>query len=499
VYFFKHLTDDLIKKHFSLAVSPKNSIFAPQIKDKDLFYLGIINKCKNILKQIKRMKRICILGAGMVSRPIIEHLLEKGFKVTVASNDLSKVDFIEQYPCGKRELFDVHNQDQLSELVSEHDIIVSLLPYIFHIEVARQCIRHQKHLVTSSYVKPEMQALDKEARQSGIALLNEMGLDPGIDHMSAMRIIDYIHGQEGEVEEFYSLCGALPAPESSHDNPFRYKFSWSPKGVVLAGNNSAVYKRKGTIVEIPTENLFKNVFTVDFPEVETLDVYPNRNSLEYIDIYKIPETKTIFRGTFRYHGWCESLDAFKRLQLTLPNQEDMTGLTYAQYLATKIKTNSTENLKQKTATYLGLDINSTPVRSLEFLGFFEEKAMNRTYDSAYEITSDLMINTMMMQSHERDMSVMQHNFIAKYKDGRREMIVSRLLDFGIAHGDTSIARTVALPAALAVELLAEGSDIIGVHRPVIPEIYHPVLNKLADLGISMQETYGLDVKDMIDK
>jgi saccharopine dehydrogenase-like NADP-dependent oxidoreductase len=434
----------------------------------------------------------------MVSRPIIVHLLEKGFEVTVASNDLSKTNYIQQYPTGKTVLFDIHNQEQLSQLVSEHDIIVSLLPYIFHVDVARQCVAHQKHMVTTSYVKPEMQALDSEARKSGIALWNEMGLDPGIDHMSAMRIIDYIHGKEGEVEEFYSLCGALPAPESSHDNPLRYKFSWSPKGVVLAGNNSAVYKRKGEIIETPTENLFKDTFTVNFPNVEILDVYPNRNSLEYIDIYKIPEAKTIFRGTFRYRGWCESLDAFKRLQLTLPVQEDMTGQTYAQYLAKKIQADSVENLKQKTADYLGVNMDETAIRSLAFLGFFDESPMNRTLDSAYEITSDLMIHSMMMQSNERDMSAMQHNFVAKYKDGRREMIVSRLLDFGVPDGDTSIARTVALPAAIAVELLAEGNDIVGVHRPVIPEIYNPVLDKLSVLGIKMQETYGLDVSDMID-
>ncbi|MDR1458609.1 MAG: saccharopine dehydrogenase NADP-binding domain-containing protein [Bacteroidales bacterium] len=444
------------------------------------------------------MKKICILGSGMVSRPIIRHLLEKGFEVTVASNDLSNADFVQQYPHGQTEKFDVHNQEQLSLLVAKNDIIVSLLPYIFHLNVAHQCIRHRKHMVTTSYVKPEMQALDHEARKLGVALLNEMGLDPGIDHMSAMRIIDYIHGKEGEVEEFYSLCGALPAPESSHDNPFRYKFSWSPKGVVLAGNNSATYKRKGVVREIPTEDLFKDVFTVDFPNLETMDVYPNRNSLEYIDIYKIPEAKTIFRGTFRYRGWCESLDALKYLKLTLQDKEDMTGLTYAQYLAKKIQSNTTENLKQKTADYLNVNVHAIPVQSLEFLGFFEDKPMNRTLDSAYEITSDLMINSMMMNPNERDMCVMQHNFIAKYKDGSREMIVSRLLDFGFVGGDTSIARTVALPAALAVELLAEGSDIVGVYRPVIPEIYNPILDKLAALGIKMQENYQMDVSNMID-
>jgi len=446
-----------------------------------------------------KMKKVCIFGAGMVSKPIIIYLLERGFRVTVASNDLSKTDFMQQYPNGKTEWFDIQNKEQLSELVEENDIIVSLLPYVFHLDVARQCIRHRKHLITTSYVKPEMQDLDLGARQSGIALLNEMGLDPGIDHMSAMRIIDEIHAKNGEVEEFYSLCGALPAPESSHDNPFRYKFSWSPKGVVLAGNNAATYKKRGKIVEVPTENLFKDVFTVDFPDLEVLDVYPNRNSLEYIDIYKIPEVKTILRGTFRYHGWCESLDVLKRLELTLPNQEDMTGLTYAQYLAKKIKANSTENLRQKTADYLQIDVHSTAIQSLDFLEFFAEKPMNRTTDSAYEVTSDQMINLMMMQPHERDMCAMQHHFIAKYQDGSREMIISRLLDFGIPNGDTSIARTVALPAAIAVEMLAEGSPIVGVHRPVIQEIYNPVLEKLATLGIKMQEIYGLDVKDMINR
>jgi saccharopine dehydrogenase-like NADP-dependent oxidoreductase len=446
------------------------------------------------------MKRICIFGAGMVSHPIIRYLLEKGFPLTVASNDLSKLDFMKQYPNGQTELFDIRNEEHLSRLVASHDINVSLLPYVFHLDVAHQCLKHRKNMVTTSYVKPEMQALDAEARNAGIVFLNEMGLDPGIDHMSAMRIIDAVHEKEGEVEEFYSLCGALPAPESSHDNPFRYKFSWSPKGVVLAGNNSAIYKKRGEVIETPTENLFKDVFTVDFPDLEPLDVYPNRNSLDYIDIYQIPEVKTILRGTFRYHGWCESLDILKRLKLTLPEQEDMTGLTYAEYTAKKIGITSTNNLRQKLADYLQLTIHSTAVQALDFLGFFNDDPMKRTLDSAYEVTSDRMIDLMMMQENERDMCVMQHNFIVKYKDGHREMIISRLLDFGVSGGDTSIARTVALPAAIGVEMLANGTNgLLGVHRPVIPAIYNPVLDKLALLGIEMHERHGLDVKDMIDR
>ncbi|NLE63008.1 MAG: saccharopine dehydrogenase [Bacteroidales bacterium] len=447
------------------------------------------------------MKKVCVLGAGMVSMPIIRYLLQKNYEVCVASNDLSKVEKeVDTYPNGRLFIFDIQNQTQLSALVQENDIIVSLLPYVFHPVVAKECVRYAKHLVTASYIKPEMQALDAEAKKCGIAILNELGLDPGIDHMSAMRIIDHIHAKGGKVEEFYSLCGALPAPESSHDNPFRYKFSWSPKGVVLAGNNSALYKKKGQIIETPTENLFKDVFPIHFPDLEELDVYPNRDSLSYIDIYGIPEAKTIFRGTIRYKGWCESLDAMKQLGLTLPVQEDLNGLTYAQYIARKIKADNTANLKEKLATYLKTDENSVAIQAIEYLGFLLDKPMNRKLDSAYEITSDAMIEKMMLQANERDMSVMQHNFIATYPDGSSEMIVSRLLDFGEQNGDTSIARTVALPAAIAVDMLAQGKiNVTGVHRPVIPEIYNTILNQLDTLGIRMHEQYGLSINKMIDR
>lgn len=447
------------------------------------------------------MKKVCILGAGMVSMPIIRYLLQKDYEVCVASNDLLKVEKeVKKYSNGKLLLFDIQDQEGLSFLVQENDIIVSLLPYAYHPVVAKQCIQHGKHMVTASYIKPEMQALDAEAKKKGIAILNELGLDPGIDHMSAMRIIDAIHAKGGKVEEFYSLCGALPAPESSNDNPFRYKFSWSPKGVVLAGNNEAVYKKQGKVVHIPTENLFKDVFTIDFPELESLEVYPNRDSLSYIDIYGIPEAKTMFRGTLRYKGWCESLDALKRLGLTLPEEEDLTGLTYAQYIARKINADTTTDLKNKLASYLQLDEHAVAIQAIEYLGYLSEQPMNRAIDSAYEITSDAMIERMMQQAHERDMSVMQHNFIASYPDGNREMIVSRLLDFGIPGGDTSIAKTVALPAAIAVDMLAQHKiTVSGVHRPVIPEIYNTILDRLSTLGIRMEEQYGLDVNRMINR
>jgi saccharopine dehydrogenase-like NADP-dependent oxidoreductase len=187
------------------------------------------------------MNKVLILGAGLVVKPMVEFLLENNLSITIATTTKEKADrMIKGHPNGTSMRWSTDEIDILEKLVNEHDIVVSFLPYRYHVLVAKTCVRCRKPLVTTSYVQPEMQALDGEAKKAGVILLNEIGLDPGIDHMTAMKIIDHIHGKGGRVEEFYSLCGALPAPEAA-DNPLKYKFSWSPKGVVLAGRNSALY------------------------------------------------------------------------------------------------------------------------------------------------------------------------------------------------------------------------------------------------------------------
>ena len=204
------------------------------------------------------MKKVLILGAGLVVRPMVKYLLAKGFKLTIATRTKSKADnMIAGHPNGTALAWTVDDEAMLDKLIAEHDLTVSLLPWTMHVTVAQKCIANKKHLVTTSYVKPEMQALDQQAKDAGILILMELGLDPGIDHMSAMRIIDHVQGKGGKVEEFYSICGALPAPEAC-DNPFNYKFSWSPKGVVLASMNDGNYLRYGKIIYVPPKDLFKN-------------------------------------------------------------------------------------------------------------------------------------------------------------------------------------------------------------------------------------------------
>lgn len=435
----------------------------------------------------------------MVVKPIVTYLLDKGIKVTVATRTKSKAEsMIGSHSGGTALAWTVDDEPGLDKMISEHDLTVSLLPWTFHVLVAGYCLKHKRNMVTTSYVKPEMKALDRQAREAGIIILNELGLDPGIDHMSAMRIIDNVHGRGGQIEGFYSICGALPAPEAA-DNPFRYKFSWSPKGVVMAGNNNGQFLRNRKVVKIPTEDLFKAPLKLNFPEIGQLEVYPNRDSLPYIELYGIPNTRTMIRGTFRYPGWCEILDSMKKLRLISDEKKDFTGMSYAEFMAYMINEDLPGEIDNKVALHLGIKPDSLPVKAMEWLGLFSDTPVNRGVDSPFEIVSDLMIEKMMLGHKERDMVAMQHIFLASFPGGTREVIKSTMLDFGTPATDTSIARTVALPAAIGVEMILNNKiNARGVHIPVIPEIYNPILDRLEEMEIKMVEEYGLPGSDFID-
>jgi len=443
------------------------------------------------------MKKVLILGAGLVVKPMVEYLLKNNINLLIASPMKERADeMIKGNPLGSSADWSMDDPATLEKLVDEHDITVSLLPYKYHTDVAKVCLRHRKHLVTTSYVQKEMEPLDKEARDKGILLLNETGLDPGIDHMSAMRIIDHIHNKKGKVEEFYSLCGALPASEAA-ENPLGYKFSWSPKGVILASRNSALYLKNGKNIFIEPANLFKDRFNYSFPEIGDLEVYPNRDSISYSGIYGIPEVQTMYRGTFRYKGWCETLDAMKSLNMLDDSVKNYRGMSNAEFMAERGGVAVTE-IKKNIAVKLGLGMDSTAITALEYLGFFSNEILQYPETTPFEITSDRMIKLMLLRDNERDMVLLQHIFLAAYPDGTKEVIKSSMLDFGSPSTNTSIARTVALPAAIAVKMILEKKIILsGVHRPVVPQIYNPVLDELKTLGIAMNEEYGLPESEMI--
>jgi saccharopine dehydrogenase (NADP+, L-glutamate forming)/spermidine synthase len=438
------------------------------------------------------MKKILVLGAGLVSRPLVRYLLNPpDFHVTVASRTVSKAEaLIAGHPRGAALQLLANETAKLEKLVSEHDLAISLLPAPLHPVVAEMCVSHRKHMVTTSYVSPKMRALDGAARAAGVMLLNEVGVDPGIDHMSAMRIIHDVAKRGGQVVSFKSYCGGLPAPEAN-DNPWGYKFSWSPRGVCTAGKNAARYRENGKLVEIPGPELFTHHHPVPVAGIGELEGYPNRDSLIYVEIYGLAGIETMFRGTLRYPGWCACLK--KVVDLGLLDETPVTypaGMTFAEWIAGFIKSKSTKDLRAQVAQHLKLDVKSNVLDRFEWLGLFSNHPLPITgqQTTALDVLAARLDAKMPYKKGERDMIVLIHRFVARFPDGKEERISSTLIDYGQPDGDSSMARTVSLPAAVGSKLILTGQiRTTGVHVPVTPEIYNPILDELATMDICCGE------------
>ena len=438
------------------------------------------------------MSRVVVFGAGLVVRAHVRYLLDHGFEVTVASRTVSKAEeIVNGHPNGTPVAFDISSEpDRLGELVADHDLAVSLLPWAYHPVVARACIDHGKHMVTTSYVKDEMSALDAEAKAAGVVLLNELGVDPGIDHMTAMKVIHNVQSNGGEITTFQSYCGGLPAPEAN-DNPFGYKFSWSPRGVLLAGLNDAHYRRDGRDVEVPGGELFDHIWDVPV-EIEGVMThflgYPNRDSMPYRAYYGIDPEDTMFRGTLRNPHWCSAMKQIARLGwLGTDGMDSLEGATYGDLTSRLIGARSTDDLKVSVASHLGQTVDGPEIGCMEWIGLFSDDPLPGE-KAPVDILTARMLDKMSYAEGERDMLVLQHTFIATYPD-RTERITSTMVDFGIPGGDSSMNRTVGLPAAVGARFILEGRFTTpGVIVPVMPDFYEPALEELQRLGISFTET-----------
>ena len=435
------------------------------------------------------MKKVLVLGAGLVAGPLVRYLLKVDeFTVTVASRTVKKAQaLIGEAGNGIAQALNVKDEAALETLIAEHDLSISLLPYVYHPTVARLCVKHRKQMVTTSYVKPEMQALDAQAKEAGVMLLNEIGVDPGIDHMSAMEVVHQIEAKGGKLLSFTSNTGGLPAPDAN-DNPFGYKFSWAPRGVILAGKNPAKFLKDGDVVDVPGPELFSYHWPCEIVGFGELEVYPNRDSMPYVETYGISSVTSMFRGTLRYPGWCDTLKKIVDLGfLDETERADITGMTYGGLLARLIEADGVD-LKSDLASFLGLAIDSDPIARMEWLGLLSDEAIPAADNTYLDVLASRMLMKMEYAPGEQDMLVMQHEFVAEYGD-RTEKITSTMINYGIPGGDSSMSRLVGLPAAIASRMILQGEiNLTGVHVPMISEIYKPVLAELATMGISFQET-----------
>jgi len=434
------------------------------------------------------MKKVLVLGAGLVARPLVRYLLDQSqVQVKVASRTVSKAEkLIDNHPRGIAEQLNVEDPETLKRVVTDADIVISLLPWIHHLKVANLCVEFNKNFVTTSYVKPEMQALDEKAKAQGLLFLNEIGVDPGIDHMAAMKIINKVKNAGGKITSFYSYCGGLPAmPDNT--NPFGYKFSWSPSGVMLAANNDGRYLKDGEIVDIPGPRLFEYYWLLDIPGSATFEAYINRDALPYIDLYGLQGIKSMYRGTLRNISTCESWNHFKKLGLL--NQEltfDFTKLTLRDVMAQLVQSDGKDLIKDL-AAFLGIPEYSIALKKLEWLGLFNNEKIPLESASSFDMFAHILEKKLVYALGEVDLLVQHHEFIAEYP-GKKEKITSTMIDTGIPHGDSSMARTVSLPAAIATRLILEEKiNLTGVHIPVLPEIYQSILAELETMNIAFKD------------
>jgi len=434
------------------------------------------------------MKKVLVLGAGLVARPLVRYLLDKGYAVTVTDIVLEKAEaIIDQHPQGRALALDLADEATLMGLVRESDLTVSLAPPPFHPVIARHCLDANKNMVTASYVSPEMAALDGEAREKGLTILNEIGVDPGLDHMSAMRIIDDVKRRGGTVTSFKSYCGGLPAPQHV-DNPFGYKFSWAPTGVLLASRNGAKYLEGGRTVEVASERLFRDMRILQVPGFADFEAYPNRDSISYREVYGLDGIQTLFRGTLRHMGWCDCLYHYRQQGLLDVDEFDVDGRTYAEVMRAHLGCDPDDDLRLAFADRAGLAPDSLPTWNLQWLGMFSDQPVPGETTTMLDALGHLMFEKLDLKDGEIDMIVLFHEFLATFSDGHQERITSQLIDFGIEGGDSSMSRTVSLPAAIGAHMILEGKITeTGVLRPVTPGIYNPVLDELATMNIVCKE------------
>jgi len=426
------------------------------------------------------MSKILVLGAGFVAGPLVRYLTGRNYDITVASqfiedahhlqDDFSSIEICE---------IDVLNDDALGQLVKGHDLVISFVPHIFHLNVARQCIKFSKHMVTASYETEEMKALDEQAINQNVTILNEIGLDPGIDHLSAMKEIDDIHARGGKLKSFISWCGGLPAP-SSNDNPLGYKFAWAPISALMALLNEATYRKNGKTVTVSEKELLNDIQQVEISDELNLEGYPNRNSINYRDIYGITDADDILRGTLRYQGFSAIMQSCKVLGLLETREK-----THAQ-----VDQNWLTLMRNATPEYeTTIKMLSKEVKhALQWLGLFEEQRLVQKNVSIIDAFCTLLVEKLSYTEGEQDMVVLQHQFISETSDGKVEKRSSTLIKEGNKNGYSAMALTVGTPAAIAADLILSGKITDrGVILPMTKSIYEPLLRELANQGIRIDE------------
>ncbi len=439
------------------------------------------------------MKKILIIGAGLSTTYLIDYLLENAdqydWRITVGdiSEDMARKK-VNGHPRGKAKIFDINDDLESWRSIANADVVISMLPANMHHLVAEKCIDLRKPMLTASYATEQIKSLDEKARQADIPIMMELGLDPGIDHMSAMNVIHHIKERGGKLTSFYSFTGGLVAPEYDN-NPWNYKFTWNPRNVVLAGSGVSTFIHNGQYKYIPYHRLFDRVLSRKILQLGDFEVYANRDSLKYREIYGLKDIASMYRGTIRRPGFSKAWNALVRLgctedDYTLENSENMT---YRDFINAYLMYDPDMPVEIKLQQYCHNSSDPIVFEKLKWLGIFDRRKIGLKNATPAQILQKILEEKWKMDPDDKDMILMQHEF--KYVLNEEDkMLVSAMAVIGIDQEKTAMAITVGLPLAITTKLLlTEKINHKGVILPIHKDIYEPVLDELKTYGITFEE------------
>ncbi len=440
------------------------------------------------------MKNILVIGAGRSSTSLISLLLQHAkvanWLVTVGDFSTSLAqEKIGNSPLGRAVRFDVHDEAIAREAIEGTDVVISLLPAHLHPVVARYCLDLKKHLLHASYVSDEMKSLGEDTKARGLLFLGECGLDPGIDHMSAMQVIDQIKDRGGKLVSFESFTGGLIAPDTDPLNPWRYKFTWNPRNVVLAGQGTAKFLQDGKFKYIPYQQLFQRVTDISVKGCGEFEGYANRDSLKYLETYGLDGVETMLRGTLRNKGFCSAWNILVQMGCCDDTylMEGISAMTHLEFTDSFLSPHPTYTVEQKLCFTFGISSDGDEMKRLRWSGFFSHEQIGLSQGTPAQILEHILAKNWKLNAGDRDFVVMWHRF--RYQlNGNLKETTAQLAVTGTDEVNTAMARTVGLPLAIATKLLMEGKITSrGVVIPVTKEFYEPILEALQGLGICVEE------------
>ena len=444
----------------------------------------------------KRMRKILIIGAGRSASSLIKYLLEKSnqenLHVTIGDLSLELAQRkTNNHPNATPIALDINNIEQRQTEIQKADLVISMLPAHMHIDVAKDCVTYKKNMVTASYISDAMQALDEEVKANGLVFMNEIGLDPGIDHMSAMKVIDEIREKGGKMILFESFCGGLVAPESDN-NLWNYKFTWAPRNVVLAGQGGAAkFIQEGKYKYIPYHKLFRRTEFLHVEDYGKFEAYANRDSLKYRSVYGLDDILTLYRGTIRRVGYSKAWNMFVQLGMTDDTyvMENSENMSYRDFINAFLPYHPTDSVEIKTRLQLGIEQDDIMWDKLLELDLFNaNKKVGLKNATPAQILEHILSKSWALQPEDKDMIVMYHKFGFEI-NGTQKQIDSKMVCIGDDQTYTAMAKTVGLPVAMAaIQILNGKIKTHGVQLPIKKEVYEPILKELEEYGVIFKET-----------